>query len=32
VPENLAEYDPKPVSVNLVREVYKVLGCVKKIV
>jgi len=32
VPENLAEYDPKPISVDLIREVYQVLGCMKKIV
>ncbi|MDD4030079.1 MAG: S24 family peptidase [Bacteroidales bacterium] len=32
VPENLEEFDPKPISINLIRDVYQVLGCMKKII
>jgi len=32
VPENLAEYDPKPISVDLIREIFQVLGCLKKVI
>jgi hypothetical protein len=32
VPENLEEFDPKPISISLIRDVYQVLGCMKKII
>lgn len=32
VPENLEDFDPKPISISLIRDVYQVLGCMKKIV
>jgi phage repressor protein C with HTH and peptisase S24 domain len=32
VPENLEDFDPKPISISLIRDVYQVLGCMKKII